>query len=1194
MAEVAIGIVSLGIQVCQGLLKYYGSWKDGPKDAATMCSFVESLSETLVQLEQTLARTPEISATVISCIEACRSSIEKLDKKLSKVQSVSDPGKMKSRIHDQGRRLLYPFRESTLAKLKEIVTDIRSNLALAVDTTQLQTSLNISGQVRDLAAFIKDRDRDLESREIINWLSPLRFYECQVDTLSQQEDGTGEWIFASPEFQKWVSGSRKTLWCWGQPGAGKTVLASSIINRLESQLLSSTDALAYIYCSYKDRSSQTLVALVSSLVQQITRSCTSIPESVRSLYQQHQSRNTRPAVSEYSNLLRDLITIFPRTYLVIDALDECQETNEARSKFIKLLLDLPTNVHLLCTSRKLGDITESFASASSLEITGNNSDIELFLTGQISGNRRLRSFCEISPDLKRTVLGKIVSNATGMFLLAKLHIQSLKTKTSSRQVRKALERLPAKLSTVYHDAIQRIRGQHEEEAQLAMRLLAWITHSYRPLKIEELQQAMAVMDFEPDDKSISEEDLPTESMMITVCGGLAVVDPRSRIVRLVHYTTEEYFDTYREELFPDARVEIARSCVRYLSMDTFSQGVCRRYEDMKRQREKYKLLKYASINWGKHASGYVEVKIKDEILALLKDAALLSTLNHTIYNSKDDIAGLGLLTAARYDLVAIVDALLTSGININTRGKRGQTAVHEASSNGHEQMVQLLLEKGANLHLMDDNGSTPLITAASSGHGSIIHLLLNLELESYSGWPSPRKDVYVVDHDHETALHKAVHQGSEPIASLLLDNGAYIHGRNIRGETPLFLAVENGSLGIVKLLLEKGSAVDTRDSAKRTPLRNAVLYGDEALTQVLCDYGADISAEAEDGLSPLHVALKGGQWRVIKLLLTAESNFPLNIPTALHMAAKSGYLEGAKALLDNGADIASRDIEGGTILFCAAKSDHLELMELFVAYNGDLEAKDGMGRTALYIAARQDWPGIQSLISVGATTDTQDITGNSPLSEAILGSRHQSIIESLLQHRNPRILNHSEMASLHQYVDRASGWVHPIFKSLIENDVQINDTELFTKAFLQTVRQSLPHGVAFFLEVGVPDIEARDREGKTALQIAASWNSAENQEIIKSLIENGADIEAVDVQSRTFKFSETCLHIKPECGTDIPIRTVLKEQHIKSLRTRASSGLTTPNPQSISVIEETEHRGRNITTLPSTHLSFARQLGLDF
>ena len=71
----AIGIVSLGIQVCQGLLKYYDSWKDSRKDIAALCSSVESLSSILDQLEQTLTGTHETKSTISDCIEACRSSM---------------------------------------------------------------------------------------------------------------------------------------------------------------------------------------------------------------------------------------------------------------------------------------------------------------------------------------------------------------------------------------------------------------------------------------------------------------------------------------------------------------------------------------------------------------------------------------------------------------------------------------------------------------------------------------------------------------------------------------------------------------------------------------------------------------------------------------------------------------------------------------------------------------------------------------------------------------------------------------------------------------------------------------------------------------------------------------------------------------------------------------------------------------
>lgn len=133
----AVGVVSLGLQTCHGLLKYYGSWKNGRKDVAAMCDLVESLAKTLTLLDSTASGSSEPELNVQSSLAACRSGIEKLEQKLSKVQKVSGPEKLSTKLHDQGRRLLYPFRESTLAKLKEIVSDIRSNLSLAVNTSQL-------------------------------------------------------------------------------------------------------------------------------------------------------------------------------------------------------------------------------------------------------------------------------------------------------------------------------------------------------------------------------------------------------------------------------------------------------------------------------------------------------------------------------------------------------------------------------------------------------------------------------------------------------------------------------------------------------------------------------------------------------------------------------------------------------------------------------------------------------------------------------------------------------------------------------------------------------------------------------------------------------------------------------------------------------------------------------------------------
>jgi hypothetical protein len=135
----AIGVISLGIQVCQGLVQYYGSWKDSRKDIAKMCKSVDNLAEILKALKENVdskSLAGDVIKNIQSSIVACTSGIKELQDELAKVQEVKGSNVL-SKVHEQGRRLLYPFRESTLFKLREIVSDVRANLGLAVNMLHL-------------------------------------------------------------------------------------------------------------------------------------------------------------------------------------------------------------------------------------------------------------------------------------------------------------------------------------------------------------------------------------------------------------------------------------------------------------------------------------------------------------------------------------------------------------------------------------------------------------------------------------------------------------------------------------------------------------------------------------------------------------------------------------------------------------------------------------------------------------------------------------------------------------------------------------------------------------------------------------------------------------------------------------------------------------------------------------------------
>ena len=137
-------------------------------------------------------------------------------------------------------------------------------------------------------------------------------------------------------------------------------------------------------------------------------------------------------------------------------------------------------------------------------------------------------------------------------MLAQLHLDSLVGKRSPKAVRAALAKLPIgseAYDLAYKDAMDRIEGQVSGQEKLAKEVLSWITCAKRPLITSELQHALAVEVGKPE---LDEENLSKIEYMVSICAGLVTVDEDSNIIRLVHYTTQEYFERTQTVWFPDA------------------------------------------------------------------------------------------------------------------------------------------------------------------------------------------------------------------------------------------------------------------------------------------------------------------------------------------------------------------------------------------------------------------------------------------------------------------------------------------------------------------------------------------------------------------------------------------------------------------------------------------------------------------
>ena len=151
------------------------------------------------------------------------------------------------------------------------------------------------------------------------------------------------------------------------------------------------------------------------------------------------------------------------------------------------------------------------------------------------------------------------------FLLAQLYMESLEKMHNLKSIREALLKLPKSLAGIYELNMIRIMEQNEEDRRLGLRVLSWIVHAVRPLKIIELQHAFALC---PGDVQFDEEGITEQEILISVCAGLVTLDTQSGVIRLVHYTVQEYFDgSCRNRWFPSAEVDVAETCIASLALE---------------------------------------------------------------------------------------------------------------------------------------------------------------------------------------------------------------------------------------------------------------------------------------------------------------------------------------------------------------------------------------------------------------------------------------------------------------------------------------------------------------------------------------------------------------------------------------------------------------------------------------------------
>lgn len=256
----------------------------------------------------------------------------------------------------------------------------------------------------------QDRSRHLATME---WLSSADFPAQQWDHMQRREEETGLWFLNAPQFKDWIDGSGSVLFCPGIPGAGKTMMAAIVVDHLQKTIQTPEIGVSYLYCSYKRQEQQSTSSLLAAILKQLVQDKFSIAEPVTKLYDKHEIGKTRPSADELFDVLKIVIKSYTKTYVVLDALDECSDQEFDRNQLLKLcfMLQQDTNLNLMATSRKISDIVDKFTGKPQLEVRADTADVKLYVKGQIA---RLPKCIQGDTDLQERIAEKIAEVVDGM------------------------------------------------------------------------------------------------------------------------------------------------------------------------------------------------------------------------------------------------------------------------------------------------------------------------------------------------------------------------------------------------------------------------------------------------------------------------------------------------------------------------------------------------------------------------------------------------------------------------------------------------------------------------------------------------------------------------------------------------------------------------------------------------------------
>ncbi|MDR2133475.1 MAG: ankyrin repeat domain-containing protein, partial [Treponema sp.] len=423
------------------------------------------------------------------------------------------------------------------------------------------------------------------------------------------------------------------------------------------------------------------------------------------------------------------------------------------------------------------------------------------------------------------------------------------------------------------------------------------------------------------------------------------------------------------------------------------------------------------------------------------------------------------------------------GADVNALDNENQSPLGISAEKGDPGVAGVLVGGGADIHLPAGNGTSPAQTGIGLGGAFLQSLLSPASIES-------------ADPAGNTILHMAGGAGNTGAAkSILAVSDKTVEKKNRDGSNPLDLA------------LSRPDSIDHMETAAELILAGA--YSGNPIYPYLAPAArsANYNIRRADGLAPLHYAAREGHGGLVAFLVREKADVNIKNTsgsTPLHEAARSGKLGIMETLLEHGADIDARDAKGNTALHIGIPpANHRDAVTLLLSKGANPNLRDEHGDSPLHIAItlNRNLDVIQTLLGGGADVSIRNIDGKTPLYLAVQENRAEYIPLLLSYNSDIFAADNSGITPADRAMqDRSAALACLITPETVHQSDSAGNTLLHG-----AVKNRTGPEIAGLILDQKALVNARNKEGDTALHLAVRLDQKENGEL---LISRGADIFA--------------------------------------------------------------------------------------